>query len=172
MSHWIGDNPDDPEGCIFTQNLLVEDATPDEITAVAGGAVGGNSAASAVEPTTNITTKNASIAATAAPAAQPESVQLPAGDAQQSGCGAAQSNPSPVSADLSLAAAGAQGDGNSATAETAALQSAPAGLDLGSCPNAGIVFEPGFDGRKENSFQPADTTQFQHGSALSKFLPL
>lgn len=30
------------------------------------------------------------------------------------------------------------------------------------------MFGPGFDGRKEDSFEPAETTQFTHGSALSK----
>jgi hypothetical protein len=49
-----------------------------------------------------------------------------------------------------------------------ATVTAPVGLDFGSCPNAGIVFGPGFDGRKEDSFQPADKTQFQHGSAQSE----
>ncbi|KAK5047591.1 hypothetical protein LTR84_006688 [Exophiala bonariae] len=44
--------------------------------------------------------------------------------------------------------------------------SAKGSLDFGSCTNPAIVFGPGFDGRKEDSFQPADKTQFTHGSAL------
>ncbi|KAK5624573.1 hypothetical protein RRF57_000289 [Xylaria bambusicola] len=42
------DDIDDPTGCIFTQNLLVEDATPDEIdaaVAAAGGSADGNAGA-------------------------------------------------------------------------------------------------------------------------------
>lgn len=71
-------------------------------------------------------------------------------------------------ADVPFAAAGGQNE-TPATTQTGAAVAAPAGLDFGSCPNAGIVFGPGFDGRKEDSFQPADTTQFTHGSAQSMF---
>lgn len=41
------DDQDDPEGCIFTQNLLVPDVTPEEIDAAvaADGGAGGNNAA-------------------------------------------------------------------------------------------------------------------------------
>jgi len=35
------------------------------------------------------------------------------------------------------------------------------------CTNQTIVFGPGFDGRKEDSFQPANKTDFNHGSALN-----
>jgi hypothetical protein len=38
-------------------------------------------------------------------------------------------------------------------------------LDLGSCANPAIEFGPGFDGRKEDSFQPVDRATFDHGSA-------
>lgn len=34
------DDLDDPEGCIFTKNLLVKDVTPEEIAAAVGGADG------------------------------------------------------------------------------------------------------------------------------------
>lgn len=58
----------------------------------------------------------------------------------------------------------AQGTANgSGSAQTG---SAKGQLDLGSCTNPAIVFGPGFDGRKEDSFQPADKNQFTHGSAL------
>jgi hypothetical protein len=40
-----------------------------------------------------------------------------------------------------------------------------AALDLGSCSNPAIVFSAGFDGRKEDSIEPADTATFTHGSA-------
>ncbi|KAG8901960.1 hypothetical protein FRB99_004994, partial [Tulasnella sp. 403] len=42
-----------------------------------------------------------------------------------------------------------------------------AALDFGSCTNPAIEFGLGFDGRKEDSFQPADKTEFNHGSALN-----
>jgi hypothetical protein len=35
------DDLDDPEGCIFTKNLLVKDVTPEEIAAAVGGGAGG-----------------------------------------------------------------------------------------------------------------------------------
>jgi hypothetical protein len=54
------------------------------------------------------------------------------------------------------------------TSRAGSIQTAAVGstLDFGSCTNPAIVFGPGFDGRKENSFQPADKTEFTHGSAL------
>ena len=78
------------------------------------------------------------------------------------------------------AAAPAAGSANSSTcaaassgaAVTSNTTSVAAGsLDFGSCPDAGIVFGPGFDGRNQDSFEPANTTQFTHGSALSTCLP-
>ncbi|KAM3086222.1 hypothetical protein ACMFMG_000357 [Clarireedia jacksonii] len=46
------DTEDDEPGCIFSQNLLVNDATPEEITAAAGGAsAASNSTATAVTAT-------------------------------------------------------------------------------------------------------------------------
>ena len=39
------DDANDPNGCIFTQNLLVEDATEDEINAAVAGVSSGNNAA-------------------------------------------------------------------------------------------------------------------------------
>ncbi|RPD62236.1 hypothetical protein L227DRAFT_498596 [Lentinus tigrinus ALCF2SS1-6] len=39
------DDANDPNGCIFTQNLLVEDATADEINAAVAGVSSGNNAA-------------------------------------------------------------------------------------------------------------------------------
>ncbi|KKY15651.1 hypothetical protein UCRPC4_g06216 [Phaeomoniella chlamydospora] len=40
-------------------------------------------------------------------------------------------------------------------------------LDFGKCTDPGIVFGAGFDGRKEDSFEPRDKTEFNHGSALN-----
>jgi hypothetical protein len=117
---------DDVEGCIFSQNLIVDDATADEIdaavagiTAVAGAAANGT-AASCTAPVANETATTAPAStATETPAAGPAS------------------------------AAGASS------------------LDLGSCDDPTIVFGPGFDGRKEDSFEPSDTATFTHGSALN-----
>lgn len=50
------------------------------------------------------------------------------------------------------------GPGNAALANTA---------NFNKCTNPTIVFGPGFDNRKEDSFQPANKTDFNHGSALN-----
>jgi len=61
------DNQDDPEGCIFTQKLLVADATQAEIDAAAGGAGGAGgaakSAAKVAAKGANVAAKNAGAAA-------------------------------------------------------------------------------------------------------------
>ncbi|KAF7507508.1 hypothetical protein GJ744_010439 [Endocarpon pusillum] len=254
------DDQNDPEGCIFTQKLLVEDATAEEITAAVGGGTGGGSPAPVVDPAAGAASVSAAdtnpapatvmgsgmaaggdfAASTVDPAASaafvsaadtnpatatdmgtgmtadaaavgiavdtavtgaskmavdmaPEmavdmaaemALDMAAGSGyaqgaqhigtqpvananQQANTGTVQNNtPSTAvqAADVPLAAAGGQ-NGTAATTQTGAAAAAPAGLDFGFCPNAGIVFGPGFDGRKEDSFQPADTTQFTHGSA-------
>ena len=107
--------------------------------------------------------------------------------------------PQVTATDIQAAVAGVSAGGSSAAPAPAPASSAPAELD-GSCsgadaaqPAAGtstsgtapsgtvslgaafcsdpaIAFGAGFDGRKENSFQPDDPATFTHGSALSKFL--
>ena len=42
-----------------------------------------------------------------------------------------------------------------------------AALDFGDCTNPAIEFAAGLDGRKEESFAPADAADFNHGSALN-----
>jgi hypothetical protein len=60
------DTQNDPLGCIFSQNLLVDDATAAEITAAVGGAAAGGASSAAVAPAA--TTAAAQIQACAAPA--------------------------------------------------------------------------------------------------------
>lgn len=50
------------------------------------------------------------------------------------------------------------GPGNPALANTP---------NFNKCTNPTIVFGPGFDGRTEDSFEPANKTDFNHGSALN-----
>lgn len=47
------------------------------------------------------------------------------------------------------------------------LRARQANLDFGSCTNPAIEFAAGLDGRKEESFAPADSADFNHGSALN-----
>lgn len=118
-----GDTAGDTAGCIFSQNLLVPDATAAEIAAAAGGAVTPTAPApvAPAAPTASVTT------CSGAPVVAP---------------------PAAPSASATPPAAGA--------------------LDLGTCPEAGIIFGVGFDGRKEASFEPANQVQITHGSAQSK----
>ncbi|KAF2807732.1 uncharacterized protein BDZ99DRAFT_391293 [Mytilinidion resinicola] len=121
------DTADDTAGCIFSQNLIVEDATADEITAaVAGIAAGGAAPAAAANSTAACPTTPS--ANETAPAAAASASAAPAAPAATTGASK---------------------------------------LDFGSCSNPTIVFGPGFDGRKEDSFEPADTATFTHGSALN-----
>lgn len=121
------DSTTDPVGCIFTQNLLVEDATAAEIEAAVGGTAGsGASSAVVVAPTATQT-------------------------------------PAPVETAVSACAAP-----TTVTVAAAAVNSSPAAaLDFGTCTDPAIVFGPGFDGRNQESFEPADLTEFNHGSALN-----
>lgn len=50
---------------------------------------------------------------------------------------------------------------------TRKLRARQANLDFGSCSNPAIEFAAGLDGRKEESFAPADAADFNHGSALN-----
>ncbi|KAF8905103.1 hypothetical protein CPB84DRAFT_1835568 [Gymnopilus junonius] len=68
------------------------------------------------------------------------------------------------------------GNGAATTAAApAATSTSVNGADFGSCSTPQIEFGVGFDGRKETSFQPADKTSFNHGSAdnidiITKFI--
>ncbi|EXJ90425.1 hypothetical protein A1O1_03526 [Capronia coronata CBS 617.96] len=131
------DDQNDPEGCIFTQNLLVEDATEDEIASVVAASASVTAPASATV---------SAVAECTVPSA-------------------AASNSSAATTTTAMAAASTTA-AVTATA-TAAAMSGSSNLDLGSCPDPTIVFADGFDGRKEKSFEPNDTTAFTHGSALN-----
>ena len=137
----LGDTADDTAGCIFSQNLIVDDATADEIASAAGGASSGASASgsTAAPAASNSTGDAAACAADPAASADPSASADPAASASTAPAAAASGN---------------------STASTGAV-------DLGSCTDPAIAFGVGFDGRKEASFQPDDTTTFTHGSALS-----
>jgi hypothetical protein len=69
------DDANDPTGCIFTQNLLVEDATAAEISAAAGGA-----AAAAPASVAAAAPASAAPASAAATAAAPVTVTVTGGE--------------------------------------------------------------------------------------------
>lgn len=111
------DDANDLAGCIFTDNLIVDDATADEISNAVSGITSGT-------PKTNVSA----------------------------------SSPSSTS-------------GNSCPASTSAPPSsgkvATSQLNLGSCTDPSIQFGLGFDGRTQDSFEPVNEKQFNHGSALN-----
>ena len=49
----------------------------------------------------------------------------------------------------------------------ASIKKRQAGLNFGSCSDPSIAFGLGFDGRDQDSFQPSNTQEFTHGSALN-----
>lgn len=75
--------------------------------------------------------------------------------------------------DFSVSDCGTQEDECNAAANakklrrTRKLRVRQANLDFGSCSNPAIEFAAGLDGRKEESFAPADSADFNHGSALN-----
>lgn len=131
------DTTNDPVGCIFTLNLLVDDATAAEIEAAVGGtAVGGDSSATVAPAATSTSAQ----AETAAACAEPVTVTV---------------------AGTSVAASS-----TAAASPTAAITSPASALDFGTCTDPAIVFGFGFDGRNTDSFEPANKASFNHGSAL------
>ncbi|KAL2443768.1 hypothetical protein ABEF95_012048 [Exophiala dermatitidis] len=150
------DDQDDDVGCIFTQNLLVEDATEDEINAaVAASATASASAAAATECSADADTNGSGSGsgAAAASASATTTATAAAGNAGTAGTTAA------ASSSASAAAA--------TTAASTSTTTTTSNLDLGSCSDPTIIFADGLDGRKEKSFEPNDTTTFTHGSALN-----
>ncbi|OBT59602.1 hypothetical protein VE04_00031 [Pseudogymnoascus sp. 24MN13] len=109
------DTVDDVEGCIFSQNLLVEDATIDEINAaVAGVTAGGNAAAGGKAAAGG----NAAAAGSTCPAQVTSTVTVVAAAATQ----AAANCPVQVTSTITVNAAGATqapATGNAATGATA-----------------------------------------------------
>ncbi|KAK2613593.1 hypothetical protein N8I77_000498 [Diaporthe amygdali] len=73
------------------------------------------------------------------------------------------------SGNFSVSDCGAQEDACNAAASAKKLRKlrARATLDFGSCSNPAVEFAAGLDGRKENSFAPVDSADFNHGSALN-----
>ncbi|ETI22243.1 hypothetical protein G647_06316 [Cladophialophora carrionii CBS 160.54] len=136
---------DDPVGCIFTQNLLVEDASEDEVNAAVAAS------ATAVAECTAPPDESTAVADTST------AVEV----ASTTVAGAATQTAEAVTTSTAAATGTAAADSG---AETTVGSS---NLDLGSCDNPTIIFADNLDGRKEPSFAPADETTFTHGSALN-----
>ncbi|CAK5284228.1 unnamed protein product [Mycena citricolor] len=141
------DDANDANGCIFTQNLLVEDATAAEISAAVAGVAAATGAAAAAA------TSAAAAATTVAAAA-----------------GATDTCPPQSTVTVTVqptAAAAAATDATAASTAALAVSTGTSGSfgNFGSCPLPLIKFGVGFDNRKETSFEPQDQTAYAHGSA-------
>ncbi|KIW32208.1 uncharacterized protein PV07_03768 [Cladophialophora immunda] len=139
------DDQNDPVGCIFTQNLLVEDATEDEVNA-----------AVAASATASAGADSAAATECAAPPAAADSTT------------SASSTVATVAATTTSAAAVATSTAaaSETTTSTSSTTTGSSSLDFGSCPDPTIIFADGLDGRNQPAFEPHDQTLFPHGSAL------
>ncbi|PVI07450.1 hypothetical protein DM02DRAFT_608989 [Periconia macrospinosa] len=180
------DDATDDAGCINTLKLRVDDLSADEIAAIQAGAGAGNATGIAAGAAANATEAVAGNNATAvdngkaakgkgkgkgkakAKGKANKANKGAAADQQQAAaCGAAPAADANAAAGAATGAAAggaAAGAATGAAAGGAAAGAAAAG-DFGSCTDPSIVFGPTSDGRKEDAFEPADLTNFNHGSA-------
>ncbi|KAL8993742.1 MAG: hypothetical protein Q9169_006124 [Polycauliona sp. 2 TL-2023] len=135
---------DDEPGCIFTQNLLIEDATAEEIdAAVAGAEAPAGSSASATG------TSSAAISSGTGSASLDEEDSFDA----------------PFSNQTASAAFSNDTQAEACESQKLRRRKRQAALDLGDCTDPTIKFAEGLDGRKEASFIANNQAEFPHGSA-------
>ncbi|KAL8669485.1 MAG: hypothetical protein Q9168_005919, partial [Polycauliona sp. 1 TL-2023] len=130
------DTADDEPGCIFSQNMLVEDAAAEEIDA----AVAGTSASA---------TGSASAAASTG-----------------SGAASLDTEDAPFANQTASVASSTNTQAEACQAQKLRRRKRQAALNLGSCTDPTIKFADGLDGRKEPSFIANNAKDFPHGSAL------
>ncbi|WWD01745.1 hypothetical protein V866_008691 [Kwoniella sp. B9012] len=141
-------NSCDDDDCIFTQNLLVEDATEEEINAAVAGVAATGTAGTADTATATDTTT----------AGCPAVVD-------DSATGNSTSTDTTGTATDTASDAGVTTDLTGTTSDTTPA----AGIDVGQCTDFSMTFAAGLDGRKadELSFEPSDLQNFNHGTALN-----
>ncbi|KAL1703068.1 hypothetical protein EV121DRAFT_261325 [Schizophyllum commune] len=91
------------------------------------------------------------------------SASTSASDSSSSSDSSDSSDASASSADSSATATAASSASSAASSSSSSASTG--GADFGSCSTPEIEFGQGFDNRKETSFQPADKTSYDHGSA-------
>ncbi|WWD10483.1 hypothetical protein V865_008619 [Kwoniella europaea PYCC6329] len=141
-------NSCDDDDCIFTQNLLVEDATEEEINAAVAGVDSTGTTGTADTATATATTT------AGCPAVVDDSATGNTTSTDTSG--------------IATDAASGAGDTTDTTGTT--TNSTPAaGIDVGQCTDFSMIFAAGLNGRKadEFSFEPSDLQNFNHGTALN-----
>jgi hypothetical protein len=166
------DVADDPIGCIFTQNLLVEDASEDEVNAAVAASATGDDAAAAecpADPEASAavadTSSTAEAVSTTVAATAPKTAEAVA--TSTTVAATATKTAEAVATSTTAAAATATATETAAADSGAEAVAESSNLDLGSCDNPTIIFADNLDGRKEASFAPADESTFTHGSALN-----
>lgn len=185
------DTEDDEPGCIFSQNLLVLDASEAEISAAVAGitptitgtgvisATDINLAGLAVATGATEAVATAAAATTAAAAADAASSEaacvgttrtaIVTVTASAGGAVAAAATGSSCSTVVSTVAA-AEASALVSKRQSPLRRSRPqrrAALDFGSCGAPTILFEAGLDGRNTDAFIAEDQTDYNHGSALN-----
>ncbi|KAL1899151.1 hypothetical protein Sste5346_003073 [Sporothrix stenoceras] len=186
------DTEDDEPGCIFSQNLLVLDASEAEISAAVAGitpTITGTGVISAtdIDLAGLAVATGATDAAVATAAAATTAAAADAASSDAACVGTTRTAIVTVTASAGGGAVAAAATGSScstvvstvAAAEASALvskrqsplrRSRPqrrAALDFGSCGAPTILFESGLDGRNTDAFIAEDQTDYNHGSALN-----
>ena len=160
---------EDAVGCIFSQNLLVADASQAEILAAVADVEPAAAApgASGAEVDDDESADCAAAAAEAAKAADNKKADKKGAAGKKAENKAAA--PAAAAADdedeADAAAADAEEDDNEAAA--ANVNAAAGALDFGECGNPAIQFAAGLDGRQQESFQAVNLADFNQGSALN-----
>lgn len=145
---------DDQFGCIFSQDLIVEDATEAEVLAFvasgagAGGGGNGGNAGGAASTSAAVSTTTAAAATTT---------------------DAAATTTDAAATTTTTAAGAATTTTTTTTAASTTSAPPPAGtgaVDLGRCRDPTVFFAPNLDGRREAfAFAPKDKSSFDHGAA-------
>ncbi|RMZ85714.1 hypothetical protein DV737_g399, partial [Chaetothyriales sp. CBS 132003] len=176
------DTEDDDPGCIFSQSLLVLDATEAEISSAVAATL-----STVTSATTTATTEAAGVnvqvftgtlggsppAVVSGTGDRPFSVNgdtfVNAGAALQRSC-SIQHNACADAANSGTLSGGVQQCETQETACNAAdgvTKKKKRALDFGTCGDPTVLFEAGLDGRNTDAFIAADQTSFNHGSALN-----
>jgi len=149
------DVADDTEGCIFSQNLIVDDATAAEIDAAVQGISASTSSGSANASSSSSSTASASSDSAASSASS--------SDSNSASCSAS-------SESSAAPAAAATGTSDAASSSSGSAASSSGIINTGpKCTDPGVKFGAGLGGRQATAFafEADDPANSQAGSALN-----
>ncbi|KAJ7465027.1 hypothetical protein FB451DRAFT_428062 [Mycena latifolia] len=147
------DTPNDAVGCIFTENLLVEDATAREVQAAVAGSTDTTVTDCAIATTSVVTSTTTQTFLVTVTAPAETSTSTP-----EATCPPAVT----ITVTASATPTASVGTGAAPPANTGSASSIG---NFGSCSVPQIEFATGFDNHRETSFRPLDRTSYDHGSA-------